>query len=86
MKTILSYGMGVESSALLAFWTEPGSRLDFDLAEDLIVITAHTGRAKLTFGPDRNQTQIMVAEGCDEELITRRSSLASRRPQTKTHR
>jgi hypothetical protein len=43
MKTILSYGMGIESSALLAAWCQPDARLDFDLAEDLIVLTAQTG-------------------------------------------
>lgn len=35
--------MGVESSALLLRWADDGSSRDFDLAEDLIVITAHTG-------------------------------------------
>ncbi len=30
---------------------------------------ATDGRAKLTFDPDRNQAQIMVGAGCDEELI-----------------
>jgi hypothetical protein len=43
MKTILSYGMGIESSALLAVWCQPDARLDFDLAEDLIVLTSQTG-------------------------------------------
>jgi hypothetical protein len=43
MKTILSYGMGVESSSLLMYWVENRSRLDFDLTEDLIVLTAMTG-------------------------------------------
>jgi hypothetical protein len=43
MKTVLSFGMGVESSALLLRWLEePGSR-DFDLERDLIVITSQTG-------------------------------------------
>ena len=40
MKTILSYGMGVESSALILKWVECESFLDFDLTADLIVITA----------------------------------------------
>ncbi len=43
MKTVLSFGMGVESSSLLVYWTENSSRLDFDLTEDLIVVTAMTG-------------------------------------------
>ena len=30
---------------------------------------ATDGRAKLTFDPDRNQAQIMVGAGCDEELV-----------------
>jgi hypothetical protein len=39
---ILSYGMGVDSSAILARWLlEPSSR-DFDL-DDLVVLTAQTG-------------------------------------------
>lgn len=39
---IMSYGMGVDSTAILLRWlTEPSSR-DFDL-KDLVVITAHTG-------------------------------------------
>ncbi len=39
---IMSYGMGVDSTAILLRWiTDPASR-DFDL-EDLVVITAHTG-------------------------------------------
>lgn len=39
---VLSYGMGVDSTAILLRWlTEPASR-DFDL-EDLVVLTAHTG-------------------------------------------
>lgn len=42
MQTILSYGMGVESTAILVRWLEDASvrpcRLD-----ELIVITAHTG-------------------------------------------
>src|SRR5262245_8773813 len=43
MKTILSYGMGVESSSLLVYWCENRSRLEFDLTKDLIVVTAMTG-------------------------------------------
>jgi|SRR5215471_11567572 hypothetical protein len=43
MKTILSYGMGIESSSLLVYWCENRSRLYFDLTEDLIAITAMTG-------------------------------------------
>ena len=39
---VMSYGMGVDSTAILLRWlTDPCSR-DFDLA-DLVVITAHTG-------------------------------------------
>lgn len=42
MKVILSYGMGVESTAILHRWiTDPSSR-DFDLS-DLVVLTAQTG-------------------------------------------
>lgn len=41
-RTVLSYGLGVDSTAILLRWlTDPTSR-DFDLA-DLIVITAHVG-------------------------------------------
>jgi len=43
MKTILSYGMGVESSSLLVYWCENRSRLGFDLTDDLIAVTAMTG-------------------------------------------
>lgn len=43
MKTILSFGMGVESSALLLRWMEAPESRDFDLERDLIVITAQTG-------------------------------------------
>ncbi len=43
MKTILSFGMGVESSALLLRWMEEPASRDFDLERDLIVITAQTG-------------------------------------------
>jgi hypothetical protein len=35
--------MGVESSALFVRWADDGSSRDFDLTDDLIVITAHTG-------------------------------------------
>ncbi|MBU8820315.1 hypothetical protein KL864_31025 [Mycolicibacterium goodii] len=39
---VMSYGMGVDSTAILLRWlTDPSSR-DFDLS-DLVVITAHTG-------------------------------------------
>lgn len=39
---VMSYGMGVDSTAILLRWlTDPTSR-DFDL-RDLVVITAHTG-------------------------------------------
>jgi hypothetical protein len=39
---VMSYGMGVDSTAILLRWlTDPSSR-DFDL-QDLVVITAHTG-------------------------------------------
>lgn len=42
MKVVLSYGLGVDSTALLFRWlTEPDSR-DFDLS-DLLVVTAMTG-------------------------------------------
>ena len=43
MKTILSFGMGVESSALLLSWLERPESRDFDLERDLVVITAQTG-------------------------------------------
>lgn len=43
MKTILSFGMGVESSALLLRWMEEPESRDFDLERDLTVITAQTG-------------------------------------------
>ena len=43
MKTILSFGMGVESSALLLRWMEEPASRDFDPGRDLIVITAQTG-------------------------------------------
>src|SRR5262245_1572518 len=43
MKTILSYGMGVESSTLILKWMDRDSLLDFDLTTDLIVITAQVG-------------------------------------------
>lgn len=39
---VMSYGMGVDSTAILLRWLiEPASR-DFDL-KDLVVVTAHTG-------------------------------------------
>lgn len=43
MKTILSFGMGVESSALLLRLMDDVASRDFDLERDLIVITAQTG-------------------------------------------
>jgi hypothetical protein len=39
---VLSYGMGVDSTAILLRWLADPSSRDFDL-QDLIVITAHTG-------------------------------------------
>ena len=42
-KTVLSFGMGVESSALFVRWADEAAARDFDLTEDLIVITAQTG-------------------------------------------
>ena len=42
MQTILSYGMGVESTAILVRWLEDASARPCELGE-LIVITAHTG-------------------------------------------
>lgn len=41
-KVILSYGLGVDSSAILANWLHHPSSRDFDL-KDLVVITAMTG-------------------------------------------
>lgn len=43
MNVILSFGMGVESSALLLRWLEEPKRCGFDLERDLIVITSQTG-------------------------------------------
>lgn len=43
MKRVLSYGLGADSSGIAAHWClNPDSR-DFDLEEDLIVVTANTG-------------------------------------------
>ena len=42
MITILSYGMGVESSALILKWIEDKSLRDFELSE-LIIITSQVG-------------------------------------------
>jgi hypothetical protein len=42
MKTVLSFGMGVDSAAILLRWLDDPASRDFDLA-DLIVITAMTG-------------------------------------------
>ena len=42
MQTILSYGMGVESTAILIRWLEDASVRPRQL-DELIVITAHTG-------------------------------------------
>ncbi len=47
MKTILSYGMGIES--LLVYWCENRSRFDFDLTEDLIAVTTMTGDEHLDY-------------------------------------
>lgn len=43
MNVILSFGMGVESSALLLRWLEEPEVRGFDLERELIVITAQTG-------------------------------------------
>jgi len=43
MKVVLSYGMGVESSALLLRWLEESASCGFDLERDLIVISSQTG-------------------------------------------
>jgi hypothetical protein len=43
MKTILSYGLGVESSTIILKWVDHESLRDFDLIADLIVITAQVG-------------------------------------------
>lgn len=43
MKVVLSYGMGVESSALLLRWLEEPAQCGFDVERDLIVITSQTG-------------------------------------------
>lgn len=43
MNVILSFGMGVESSALLLRWLEEPEVCGFDLERELIVITAQTG-------------------------------------------
>lgn len=43
MNVVLSFGMGVESSALLMRWLEEPKVCGFDLARELIVITAQTG-------------------------------------------
>jgi hypothetical protein len=42
MNVVLSYGTGLESTAILARWLEDPSSRDFAL-EDLVVLTAHTG-------------------------------------------
>jgi hypothetical protein len=42
MQTILSYGMGVESTAILVRWLEDTSVRPCSL-DELLVITAHTG-------------------------------------------
>ena len=39
---VMSYGMGVDSTAILLRWLADPSSRDFDL-QDLVVITAHTG-------------------------------------------
>lgn len=43
MNVVLSFGMGVESSALLLRWLEDPKVCGFDLERELIVITAQTG-------------------------------------------
>jgi len=43
MKIVLSFGMGVESSALLLRWLEEPESRDFSLEHDLIVVTSQTG-------------------------------------------
>lgn len=43
MKIVLSFGMGVESSALLLRWLEEPESRDFNLEHDLIVVTSQTG-------------------------------------------
>lgn len=60
MKTILSFGMGVESSALLLRWLEEPESRDFDLERDLIVITSQTGGEY----PDTKKL-------CEEHLLPR---------------
>lgn len=56
-------------------WLEEefGDYLDYKMRPDRWVCRfireATNGCAKLTFDPDRNQAQIMVGGGCDEELI-----------------
>ncbi len=42
MRVVLSYGMGVDSTAILLRWLEEPTSRDFDLAQ-LIVVTAMTG-------------------------------------------
>ncbi len=60
MKTVLSFGMGVESSALLLRWLEEPESRDFDLEHDLIVITSQTGGEY----PDTKKL-------CEEHLLPR---------------
>lgn len=47
---VLSYGMGVESSAILLRWLEDPPSRDFDLSQ-LIIITAQTGNEFQDLGP-----------------------------------
>ena len=42
MRVVLSYGLGVDSTALLLRWLEEPRSRDFDLS-DLLVVTAMTG-------------------------------------------
>lgn len=50
-KVILSYGMGVDSTAILLRWIEEPETRDFDLA-DLVVLTAQTGDEYAETGRD----------------------------------
>jgi hypothetical protein len=60
MKVVLSFGMGVESSALLLRWLEEPESRDFNLERDLIVITSQTGGEY----PDTKKL-------CEEHLLPR---------------
>src|SRR5689334_4851207 len=63
MKIVLSFGMGVESSALLMRWLEEPESRDFNLENDLIVITSQTGGEY----PDTKKL-------CEEHLLPRMRS------------